>query len=71
MANFKKAMIALSVKTNSLLTWDGNTAFMIERGKNGKPSSNVWRKAFTFDGTNVTVKVRGKVMGIVPLSQIA
>lgn len=70
MTQFRKYIESLAISTNSLLTWEGNTALMIERGRNGKPSSNVWRKAFTFDGKNVTVKVRGKVMGIVPLAQL-
>ena len=73
MARFIKAMAALAAKTNCLFTFDeaSGTAYLIECGPNGRPARNVWRKAFTFDGVNVTVKVHGKTLRTFPLAQIA
>lgn len=70
--SFQKVIISLASRTNSLYEFDGeNVAHLIECGKDGKPSKNVWRKTLIFAEGNVTVKVRNKTMTVVPLSALA
>lgn len=70
--SFQKVIISLASRTNSLYEFDGeNVAHLIERGKDGKPNKNVWRKTFILSGDKVTVKVRNQTMTVVPLSALA
>jgi len=70
--SFQNAIINLASRTNSLYEFDSeNVAHLIERGKDGKPSKNVWRKTFIFSDGKVTVKVHGKTLAVKPLSALA
>ena len=69
---FKKIIVSLASRTNSLYEFDGNNvAHLIECDKNGKPSKNVWRKTFILSGNNVTIKVHGKTLTVMPLAALA
>lgn len=72
--SFQEAIVSLAARTNSLYTFDEeekNVAYLIERGKGGKPSESVWRKTFIFREGKVTIKVHGKTLAIKPLSALA
>jgi len=64
---------ALAKSTNSLIRWDDETyttCFLIEKQKDGKPSSSVWGTKLSFDGHCVTAKVHGKTYKPVPLKGV-
>ena len=70
--SFQETIISLAARTNSLYEFTGeNVAHMIERGRGGKPSENVWRKTFICRGDTVTVKYHGKTLAVKPLSALA
>ena len=67
---FQTTMQNLAKKTNCLCSIEGNTAYLIEKDSSGRPSKDVWRKTFILSGNNVTVKVHGRTLTVVPLASL-